>query len=550
VVTIGAIIPFLAVLTDPVGLLSNPIVESIARSFQITAPEDLIVPISMMFGLAAITSGSIRFALLYFSAKISFAIGHDLSVGMYRRTLYQDYSTHIERNSSEVINAVAVKCTLVIFGIVMPLLTLFNSVIMLTVVMIFLISIDPFMALILSLGFILIYAVIVKFSSKRLKEAGETIAVNSTLVLKSMQEGLGEIRDILINGSQEEYSKMYKTLDAELRSSQKRSQVIREAPRYIVESLGLVLIAWVAFEASGNATGVAGTLPILGALALGCQRMLPVVQQGYASWGTIRGSIPSLVDVVDLLDQPIKAHQLTKLKPISFEKCLSFREVSFRYSPDSPMVLKNINFDIARGSRVGILGPTGGGKSSLLDILMGLLKPVDGFISIDKVILNSENIRSWQRNIGHVPQTIFLSDASISENIAFGVPISEINHQLVRKSAEKAQLADTIESWNERYKTRVGERGVRLSGGQRQRIGIARALYKNTKVIILDEATSALDNDTEASVIRSIEELGDDLTIIMVAHRVSTLKDCDQIFEIKNSQIRVTKSIKTKSELL
>ena len=394
-VTIGAIIPFLSVLTDPAGFYSNPTVSSMAGSFGITDPDELIFPIVIMFGLAAVTSGVIRLALLIFSNKITFAIGHDLSVSMYRKTLYQPYATHISKNSSEVINAVSVKSTLVIFGIVMPILILFNSAMMLTVVLIFLIAIDPFVSLILVSGFALIYALIIIFTTVRLKVAGKKIAMHSTLLIKAMQEGLGAIRDVLIDGTQEEYSELYRASDLELRSSQRRSQVIREAPRYLVESIGLVLIASVAFVASDSSEGITNTLPILGALALGCQRMLPVVQQAYSSWGSIRTSIPSLIDVVDLLDQPIQEYQLSKITPIEFNKCLSFSEVSFQYSPDSPMVLRDINLEIPKGSRVGIIGVTGGGKSSLLDVTMGLLKPVSGVISIDGVPLDDQNNRAW-----------------------------------------------------------------------------------------------------------------------------------------------------------
>ena len=534
VVTIGAIIPFLSVLTDPVGFYSNPTVGSMAGSFGITHPDELIFPMVIMFGLAAVTSGVIRLALLIFSNKITFAIGHDLSVSMYRKTLYQPYATHISKNSSEVINAVSVKSTLVIFGIVTPILILFNSAMMLTVVLIFLIAIDPVVSLILVSGFALIYALIIIRTTVRLKVAGEKIAMHSTLVIKAMQEGLGAIRDVIIDSTQEEYSELYRASDIELRSSQRRSQVIREAPRYLVESIGLVLIASVAFMASDSSEGVTDTLPILGALALGVQRMLPVVQQAYSGWGSIRTSIPSLIDVVDLLDQPIQEYQLSKITSIEFNKCLSFSEVSFQYSPDSPMVLRDINLEIPKGSRVGIIGVTGGGKSSLLDVVMGLLKPVSGVISIDGVPLDDQNNRAWQKQIGHVPQAIFLSDASIAENIAYGVPASKINHEAVKRSAQQAQLSDAVESWADQYQTRVGERGVKLSGGQRQRIGIARALYKSPDLIIFDEATSALDNSTEAALIQAIGGLSSHLTIIMVAHRITTLKDCDLIFEIKD----------------
>lgn len=541
VVTIGAIIPFLAALTDPVKLYSNPNIAPLAGSLGITDPYELILPVVIIFGLAALLSGIIRLMLLFFSNKIAFSIGHDLSVKMYNRSLFQPYATHIGRNSSEVINAVSVKSTLVIFGIVSPCLLLINAVMMIIVILIFLITIDPFVTLILASGFVVIYVVIMSLTTDKLKIAGEQISVQSTVVLKAMQEGLGAIRDIIIDGSQRYHSEFYRVSDLKLRTSQRYSQVIREAPRYVVESLGLVLIASVAYMASKSPEGVAETLPVLGALALGCQRMLPVIQNAYSSWGSIKTALPSLADVVDLLEQPIEDHQVSRVTPIQFKKCLSFRDVKFNYSQGSPIVLTDINLDIKQGSRVGIIGSTGCGKSTLLDVIMGLLRPTGGMISVDGVTIDDQNIRAWQRKIGHVPQFIFLSDATIAENIAFGVSTSKINYERVKRAAEQAQLADAIESWPEAYQTRVGERGVKLSGGQRQRIGIARALYKKPDLIVFDEATSALDNDTEASVMNAIRELSHDLTVVMVAHRLSTLEDCDLIFEVKNGRISMVK---------
>ena len=248
-----------------------------------------------------------------------------------------------------------------------------------------------------------------------------------------------------------------------------------------------------------------------------------------------------MVDVIDLLDQPIKNSQLASCRSIEFEHYLSFRDLTFSYSAESPIILKDINFDIPYKSTIGIIGSTGCGKSTLLDIMMGLLEPTHGSILVDGVNLNDENVMAWRDKVSHVPQSIFLSDATIAENIAFGVPFSDINFERVEKVAIQAQLAETINSWPEGYRSKVGERGVKISGGQRQRVGIARALYKSPDLIIFDEATSALDSETEASVMEAVAELSSSLTIVMVAHRLTTLKDCDLIFEIKNGRISVVK---------
>jgi ATP-binding cassette subfamily B protein len=265
---------------------------------------------------------------------------------------------------------------------------------------------------------------------------------------------------------------------------------------------------------------------------------LPILQQAYYSWATIKGGEEFLRDTMELLDQPILINDNEPVKElVSFNNNITLDSVSFRYNTDSPLVINNMSLTIPKGARVGIIGVTGSGKSTVLDIIMSLLKPSSGNLMIDGVNISHENYRSWQAHIAHVPQSIYLADATILENIAFGIALDEIDFDRVKEAAYKAQIAETIESWDNKYLTKVGERGVRLSGGQRQRIGIARALYKKADVIIFDEATSALDNLTENEVMSAIENLGTNLTIIIVAHRLTTLKSCSKIFELEAGNV-------------
>ena len=478
-----------------------------------------------------------RLLLLWANNRLSYAVGADLSIGIYRRTLYQPYLVHVARNSSEIINGISTK-TLTIIGALHSILSLLGSFVILVMILIALFSIDPIIALSAFMGFSLIYLAIMRLTKKRQVSYSKLIAHESTQVIKYLQEGLGGIRDILIDGTQETYCHIYQGADARLRRAQGNSQFISMSPRYGMEALGMVLIAILAFALAQQSDGIAKAIPILGALALGAQRLLPMLQQAYQAWSGIYGSQASLQDALDLLDQPLpKFGDFVTIESIPFASEIQLQQLGFKYTPRAPWVLKNINLSIPKGSRIGFIGVTGSGKSTLLDIVMGLLEGTQGELRVDGNAITPINYRSWQRHIAHVPQSIFLADASIEENIAFGIPKDQIDFDRVIMAAKRAQIAQTIEGWEKQYQTEVGERGVRLSGGQRQRIGIARALYKEADVIIFDEATSALDNQTENAVMEAIESLSKEITLLIIAHRISTLKGCTQIVELKEGGI-------------
>lgn len=538
ILSIGAVLPFLAILTDPERVFVHANAQPIIQALGLAEPKQLLLPLTITFSLAALVTGAMRLLLLWASTRLSYGAGADLSLNIYRRTLYQPYAVHVTRNSSEMINGISGKTSQAI-SIINMTLNLISSSFMLIAILIALLVVEPVIAVAAFGGFGVIYALIIRLTRNRLLLNSMVGARESTNVIKSLQEGLGGIRDVLIDGSQPTYCNIYKNADQPLRLAQGNSTFISSSPRYAMEALGMLLISVLAYILAQQVDGVAKAIPVLGALALGAQRFLPVLQQAYGSWSSVQAGQASLSDTLDLLDQPLPSYaDRPTANPLPFRKQISLKEISFRYNPHSPWVLKNLNLIIHKGSCVGLIGVTGSGKSTLLDIVMGLLEPTNGWLEIDGQSITSDNHRAWQANIAHVPQSIFMADSTIAENIAFGVPQDQIDFKRVQKAAQQAQIAEVIESWPKQYQTVVGERGVRLSGGQRQRIGIARALYKQANVIIFDEATSALDNETEESVMQAIEGLSKDLTLLIIAHRLSTLKNCTQIVELGGASIK------------
>jgi ATP-binding cassette subfamily B protein len=539
ILSIGALLPFLAALTTPNQVFAHPTALPFINALGIDSADQLLLPISIAFSIAVFVAGGARLLLIWVSTRLSFEAGADLSIEIYRRTLYQPYPVHVARNSSEVINGISTKANGVIYGVIGPTLALISSGIMLITILVFLLSLEPTVTMIAFGGFGGVYVLITWFTRKQKLRNSQCIARESTQVIKSLQEGLGGVRDVLIDGSQPVFCQIYRSADLPLRYAQGSNLFLGQSPRHAIEAFAVIFIVTIAYALTQQPDGIGKAIPLLGVLALGAQRLLPLMQQVYQAWSSIQGGRVSLQDTLKLLDQPLPDFVGQPVAdPIPFQHNISVQHLSFRYGTQTPWVLKDINLCIPKGSRTGFIGMTGSGKSTLLDIIMGLLVPTEGTLAIDGQEITSGNTRAWQAHIAHVPQVIFLADGTIEENIAFGQPKSQIDRQRVVQAAKQAQIADIIETWPDQYQTFVGERGIRLSGGQRQRIGIARALYKRSDVIVFDEATSALDSETEQAVMEAIERLNETLTVLIIAHRLTTLKSCTQIVELGDGGIR------------
>jgi len=542
-ITIGSVVPFLAALSKG-GDKQNNFVSDIALNiFDLSSPERAAYLIMGLFVIALTSSSLIRLILQWTNINISFAIGSDISAGIYRNALYQPYLVQCSRNSSEIVGGITAKAKAVT-AYLNNFLNIISSTMVFLTVLVGLLILEPKITVVIFSLCALSYIILIKVTRKRLYQNSIIISFNTNKVIQYIQEGLGGIRDILLNGNQELYCKIYNKSDQALRKASGSSLFIASSPRYLIEPIGFILLAIYAFILGNSQGGISEVLPLLGLCAMVLQRMLPVVQLAYSSWAGIRSGKVLVEDAMDLLEQPTPIIDDRKSLKNSSDGCfigaISLRGISFQYLPNGKCVIDKLDLEIIKGSKVGIIGETGSGKSTLVDLIMGLHFPTSGHIEVDQKILNSENLSNWQAQIAHVPQSIFLTDESIYSNIAFGVQDDQIDFQKVEEAAKGAQIGELIESLPEKYYTKIGENGIRLSGGQRQRIGIARALYKKPSILILDEATSALDQKTEEAVMESIRNLSSDVTIIIIAHRLTTLKDCNTIVQLEDGKIKNT----------
>lgn len=539
VISLGAVLPFLAVLSDPQVLFQQPVVSAFSKSVGITQASELVLPATLAFVIAALVAAFVRMTNLWLNGRLAAALGSDLSYQAYFRTLHQPYRVHVQRNSAAIINGTITNIGRTVAGLT-AILQLITSSIVAVGLLIGLLIIDWAVALGAVVLFGSAYGLLAFFARKELRRNSKRISETSKQQIKALQEGLGAIRDVLLDNNQSTYTYIYQNSDQPLRRLQAKNRFLGSFPRYAVEALGLVAIAMlgglIVFQ---KGSGVA-VIPLLGALALGAQRLLPALQQVYSSWSALKGYSADFESVLSMINQPLPP-QISVREPLQFCRTISLQDVHFRYGIDQQDVLQGLNLEINVGERVGLIGTTGSGKSTSLDVLMGLLEPTSGRILVDGDNIHDpkhpQRLAAWKMAIAHVPQTIYLSDSSIAENIAFGIPKDQIDMDRVKLAAKQAQISGFIEASAEAYQTFVGERGIRLSGGQRQRIGIARALYKQARVLVFDEATSSLDTDTEAAVMSAVENLSKELTIVMIAHRLSTVQNCDRVIRLANGTV-------------
>jgi len=538
VLVVGMTAPLLTLMMSGNQSTAESPISLILNNLGLSNSGEITLFMAMFFVIILTVSGILRVAVALAQQIVTQGIGTELSTKIFRNSLYQSYASHISNNSSDFISLVTTKLNVVINTIISPALSILSSGLTSIGILIFMLFYSPVFTIVAILFVLLNYLLITGFVRRALARDGLIVAQETKQASRLLTEASGGIREITLDNLQELYLKSFRRSDTSLRQAYVRMNTIAITPRYLVETSVLVVLTLLGYSLS-NDKNFAAMIPSIGIVGLAALKLLPSFQLIYTSWSRIRGGQVVFGEVVDHLISrtPTRGH-CEKYKLFTFRDSIELSNVTFFHKNSSRPTLSNISLQIRFGQRVGIVGKSGCGKSTLLDLIMGLLEPSSGKLLVDGKHLVEKNLRSWQGIVSHVPQSIFLVDASVAENIAFGVPSADIDLERLIAVCRHANILNDIQAWTEGFNTRVGERGILLSGGLRQRVGIARALYKNPTVLIMDEATSALDLTTEEQIIADINSMSDGMTIIVVSHRPSSLKHCDQILQLHAGKLR------------
>jgi len=540
VVSIGAVIPLIGALTNPQVILDNPDISIYLLYLDINDASKLQFFITTGFSILVFISMFLRIILSYYNSRISYLTGADISIKAYRNILYQPYSFHITKSKSALASTIINKTQSISQQFILSFLTLISGFLMSLFILIAVLIINTSIAVILYFVLGGTYLFVAKKTGAKLIKCGEVSSIEVDNAFENIRDGLGSIGDVLLYRAQKFVIKPFKSTIIKLRNAQAQSEYLAIIPRFIIEGFGLVVIAVTAyFMIQSGGDNVAETFGFLGGLALATQRTLPVMQQMYYSWSNMLTSRRAVHDVTQHLNTSVIDNKESEgdSSGLEFDDILSISNVSFRYKNTSEYILKDINIDFERGERIGLVGPSGSGKSTLINIIMGLLTPTEGRVLLDGVKIDNNNRADLMKIIAHVPQTVFLINNSLESNIAFGVDKNQIDYDLLHRVICDARLEDFVSTLPGKYNWIVAEHGSNLSGGQRQRIALARALYRNPKILVLDEATSALDKLIESEVIKAIDGIGSKITVIMIAHRTSTLRNCSKIIRMSEKRI-------------
>ncbi|CAN0039204.1 unnamed protein product, partial [Phaeothamnion confervicola] len=538
---VASIGPFLAVVSNPEAIQKSAVVGYLYRisgaadikSFEIYLGIGTVLTVLFANALASVT--------LWVVCRFVFGQGYKLGCRLLGVYLAQPYAYFLQHNSIDLARNVYDEVPRVISGVVLPVFYVIARGMTVVLIVGLLIYLDRTVAFIVLGFFGGSYFLLFKVLQRRNRNVHETMTEMRASALRLASEALSGVKELKVLGGEQSSVDMYSVPAAAVARADARHQVLATLPKYLLESIGFVGIVLIVLMLLIRGESQVNAVPLVAVYAFAGYRLMPALQHLYTNIHFIQYYAQSLRMIVAALkagDAAARPPAGEKpVVPLPFEQAIEIDGLNFRYPSAQSDVLDNISFRIKAKSVIGIVGSTGSGKSTLLDIILGLLEPTGGRVCIDGAVLDKAKVRRWQAGLGYVPQQIFLTDGTIAENIALGIPRTEIDMARVQSVAQAAHVDEFVEQLTDRYNSRIGERGVRLSGGQRQRIGIARALYRNPGILLFDEATSALDNLTEQSVMNTLRNLMGEKTIVLVAHRLTTLRLCDQIILLENGRI-------------
>lgn len=540
--SLASLIPVLNSISDPQSVLRFKIIGNFLRIFNFTNDSQIIISVVSIFSISFFIAALLRTLNIWLNTRYSALAGHDIGIKVFKSIIFIPYEKQILINSSEEINALIThvnNCVILFENFLQLFTSLVISSLLLTILILINWKVAFFTIFLFSLAY---FYISMNVRNKLVKNSGK-IANFEESILQDIQESLGSIRDIILRSNYSLLIKKFSDIDYKLRLTRAENNFIGSYPRYILESMGLLLMVFCIIFFTLNNIAITSIIPILGSFALGSQKLLPTLQQTYYGWVALKAYSTSSFVIIKKLRSINQSDQF--LNPTNkihkLKNQIELKNVFFRYNDTSPYVFKDINLIIKKGDKIGLVGKSGSGKSTLVDIFMGLLPPVSGEVLVDGINIyapqNIKKLKAWRNSIAHVPQSIFLLNTTIEKNIAFSFSTKDIDKELIIKSSQKAQLHDYVDSLSSKYQSLIGERGIRISGGQKQRIAIARAFYKKANVFVFDEATSSLDNSTEDKIVNKLKTFSDDITSLTIAHRLNTLTNCDRKIEVKNGKI-------------
>lgn len=540
VITVASIFPFLAVVANPDIVQHNAVLRFIYGMLGFTTSNGFLLFLGCAVFLTVVCGIAFRAMTFYALTRFTRMRGLSLATRLLSKYLAQPYAWFLDRHTAQLGRKVLGEVIEVVNGPITASMRLMANMVVVVLLIGLLVLLQPLAALIAAMLVSGCYGLIFLVIRRRLNALGEVRLDANRERYRIMQEALGGIKEVKILNLEMSYIGRFHEPAKLLANSQSAMTVISELPRHILEGVTfggmLLFVIWLLF--SGD-SGIEGVIPVLGVFAFAGARLFPTIQQVYAGFAVIRFGQPALASLhADLLepwaDEPIDFSQMAA---IPLRRRLELADVTFAYPGSDRQALHGMSATIDAKTTVAMVGSTGAGKTTAIDVILGLLQPESGALLVDGKVIDAANVGAWRKSVGYVPQTIFLVDDTVAANIAFGVGDREIDMVAVERAAAIAQLSEFVADQPDGYHTIIGERGARLSGGQRQRIGIARALYRDPDILIFDEATSALDNLTERAVMDAVTALGHKKTIILIAHRLSTVRHCDAIFFLENGRV-------------